>query len=163
MSMQNQCCCFIFTVTVLQVLDIGKQHGTCWIETRPIFVFVHFLEIQHYANDQILHFCNGGLAKHTHWAPQFSDRMALCTPDYAGIKQALLPQAPHRIPNTMEPTTSGLDVTSFLQGSLFLWCISLYLLALSVSGAQCNRSPAPAVCLCMRVYFRSPTLRTKSL
>lgn len=47
--------------------------------------------------------------------PRSADRMALCTSGYAGIKQGLPSQAPHRIPNTMEPRTSGLAVTSFLE------------------------------------------------
>lgn len=50
-----------------------------------------------------------------HGDPQSADRMALCTPGYAVIKQGLLSQAPHRIPNTMEARASGLAVTSFLQ------------------------------------------------
>lgn len=115
-----------------QFWGVLEQEGTCRPrKTRPNFVFLHFLETQHYANYQKLRFCKEGSAKHTnicsffaHGAPQSADRMALYTPGYTGIKQGLLLQAPHRIPNTMEPRTSGLAVTSFLEGTLFLWCIS---------------------------------------
>lgn len=78
------------------------------------------------------------------WSPQFIDRMALYT-GYAGIKQELLLQAPHRIPNTMEPRTSALAVTSFLQENATLSVMHFLpnLLALSIDGVECDRSDAP--------------------
>lgn len=81
--------------------------------------------------------------------------MALYTPGYAGIKQGLLLQAPHRIPNTMEPRTSALAVTSFLQENATLSVMHFLpnLLALSIDGVQCDRSDAPMFILtCVRDF-----------
>lgn len=89
-------------------------------KTRLNFVILNIVEIQYYADYQ-------KSAKRvqpstqTHGTPQFGDRMALYITGYTGIKQGLSLQAPHRIPNTMEPRTSGLAVTSFLEKRVYLY------------------------------------------
>ena len=76
-----------------------------------------FLEMSsHGSYQKTCVFCKSGPGTNITTGALWSvDRMALCTPGCAGIKQGLLSQAPHRIPNTMEPRTSGLAVTSFLE------------------------------------------------
>lgn len=84
----------------------------------PKLTFLHFLEMQSYAVYQKVRSVGFSRAcKHMQFFYTVSaDRMALCTPGYAGTKQGLLSQASHRIPNTMEPRTASLAVTSFLEG-----------------------------------------------
>lgn len=102
-------------------------------------------------NDQKSCFCTSVPVKHTNTCNIFTlgplqsaDRMALCTPGYSGIKQGLPSQAPHRIPNTIDPRTPGLVVTSFLERQCsFLWCISCQIYwhwAPAVSSAQIGQN-----------------------
>lgn len=110
--------CFCLISTVLQVLKVGQrvdqikpgQTVFCALSGYPA---LHRLP-------KVTFLQRGFSRAHKHGAPQSVDRMALYTPGYTGIKQGLLQQVPHRIPNTMEPRTSGLSVTSFLEGMLFL-------------------------------------------
>lgn len=118
------CICFIFTATVLKVLEVGWQYGTCRIRLLALSGNPELRTFPKVAFQQRGFSQAHKHAIFTHGAPQSADRMALYTPGYTGIKQGLLLQAPHRIPNTMEPRTSVLAVTSFLDATLFLWCIS---------------------------------------
>lgn len=167
----NNMCLHVFTATVLYQQYVGQTLFFCtfWKSgiTQITKSCVSAKRVQPSTQTYVVF---------THGAPQSADRMALYTPGYTGIKQGLLLQAPHRIRNTMEPRTSGLAVTSFLEGTLFLWCISFQTYrhwASMVSSAigqklphQCLHRPVcgcVCVSVCTCVSFHSPTLRTKSL
>lgn len=126
------------TFTVVVALRVGQSCGH-----RLYFVFHSVVKTQRDVHFQKLQFLKRVQPRiQTHGAPRLADRMALYTPGYAGIKQGLLLQGLHRIPKTMEPRTSGLAVTSFLEATQhFLWCISFQTYRhCAKNGVQCNRS-----------------------